>query len=54
MLKEAWQRDKGLFFYMVLQDYCFILPAELRRLKMADFDFEKGMIHLDKTNQKWG
>lgn len=54
ILREARQRDLGLFFVLVIQYYCFIRPAELRRLRMSDFDFEAGIIHLDKADTKMG
>lgn len=52
ILQEAWQADRGLFFVLVIQYYCFIRPAELRRLKMSDFDFKAGIIHLDRADTK--
>lgn len=52
--KYLEQNDKWLFYWVMLQYYCFIRGTELRRLKFAHFNLAEGYIHLPKEITKNG
>lgn len=41
-----------LYFAILLQYYCFIRPAELRRLRFSDFDLDHGTIRIKEYQSK--
>ena len=45
--KEIFEDSIWLFRAILLENYCGVRPAELRRLKFGHFDFSLGVIHLE-------
>lgn len=44
--------DQGLLFAVLLLYYCFIRPAEVRRLKVGDIDLAAGVIRISGSQAK--
>lgn len=44
--EHLYKNDRVLFFCVILQYYCFIRPAEMRRLQFQDIKLSKGVVTL--------
>jgi integrase/recombinase XerD len=49
-----YKNDRWLFYWVVLQYYCFIRGTELSRLRFSDFNIGEGFIYLSAEQTKNG
>lgn len=55
LLDDMYKTDFQLFLACMIQYFCALRPGkELRLVKVKDFDFEEGIVHVTKMNAKTG
>jgi integrase len=52
VVKHLYQSDYWLLLAIVLEYYCFIRPAEMRRLRFSDVHLHEGLIFISVENAK--
>lgn len=53
LLQDMYKNDFQLFLACMIQYFCALRPGkELRLVKVKDFDFEEGTVHVSKLNAK--